>query len=116
MLNIVKQVLWDRVKNRVGASELPYHESIELIYDVDKVVSLRYEVTKNALVEIPEVEVFVENLPVEHSGKKGYVQVTFPVTYTPDCSIARVFMQNWPQELDDFLPELEAELIRQWNG
>lgn len=115
MLNNVKQVLWDRVKNRVGESELPYHESINLI-DGDKVVYVRYEITKNALVEIPEVEVFVENLPVEHSGKKGYVQMTFPVPYAPDCSIARVFMQNWPQELDDFLPELEAELIRQWNG
>ena len=116
LLSIVKHVLWEKIKNRVDAGGLPRHESFDIIYDHDKVVSLRYEITESVLVEVPDVEVFVERLPVEYSGKKGYVEMTFSVPYTQDCSIARVFMQNWPQELDDFLPELEEDLVKQWNG
>ena len=116
MLSIVKHVLWEKIKNRVDAGGLPRHESFDIIYDHDKVVSLRYEITESVLVEVPTSRCLLRGCPSSIPAKRDTFEMTFSVPYTQDCSIARVFMQNWPQELDDFLPELEEDLVKQWNG
>lgn len=114
VLKTIKDTLCDSIKAVADSGRLPHGESMKFI-DGGNVVSVWFEIIQNALVDVMDVDVFIEGLPVESSGKNGYVEISFPIPLNQDCRIDRVSVENWSQELDSVESELEKDLIRRWN-
>lgn len=115
MLKTIKDILCDKIKAAADSGRLPHGESMKVIDGDNNVVSVWFGIIQNALVEVMDVDVFIAGLPVESSGKNGYVEISFPIPLNQDCRIDRVSVENWSQGLDSVESGLEKDLIRQWN-
>ena len=97
----------------VHDDKIPNTGQVDLIYN-DAVVSTQFEITRNILGRI-DVDVLVENLPVEISGKSGIVDMVFTIYDNENGSTERVSVERWSNELDGALTELQEQLVDDWN-
>lgn len=98
----------------MDSTRIQHSEYVEFISG-DDLVSTRLEIVQNTVVDLLDVDVFVEHLRVEFSDRKGFVDLAFSIPSTEDCSIDRISIENWSESLDDVLSDLQTELINDWN-
>lgn len=114
-LQPIKQVLWKRIKNKINSDDIPHSEHIEFIHE-EYLISTRLEITKNTLVGLLDIDIFIEHLPVVISDKKGFVDIVFSLPYIEKCEVDKISIENWSNILDDNLKNLQTQLINDWNS
>ena len=102
------------MKNRIDSTKIPHSEYVEFISGPDR-VSTWLEIVQNTVVDLLDIDVFIERLYVECSDRKGFVDLAFSIPSTTDCSIDRLSIENWSENLDDILSDLQTMLITEWN-
>ncbi len=114
-LQPIKQILWKRIKNKINSDDIPHSEHIEFIHE-EYLISTRLEITKNTLVGLVDIDIFIEHLPVVILDKKGFVDIVFSLPYIEKCEIDRISIENWSDSLDSILKKLQNQLINDWNS
>ncbi len=114
-LRPIKQILWERIKNKIESDDIPHSDHIEFIYK-DNTISTRLEIIQNKLVGLLDIDVFIESLPVKILDKTGFVDIVFSIPTGESCSIDKISIENWSEALDDIITELEDHLISDWNS
>lgn len=114
-----KEYVWKKIQDDVRKDHIPHSDQINYMRNDGGIMSVSWEITKNALTSDVDISVFIEGLPEKDSEKDtAVIDVQISIPSQDSCSIESVDVNiaNWSESLDKEYDSLSEKIQQLWNS
>lgn len=118
LIHLFKHYIWKKIQEDIRKNNIPHSDKVNYIDDFERVISVGWEIIKNALTSDLDISIFIEGLPEDDSKQDTSivdVQITIPSQESCSVEAIDVNIVNWSEVLDSEYDALPEKIKTLWN-